>query len=60
MDSGLKYFVFAYRDSRGGGTYHSLAKDAQEAEKRLRSFLNRKRPFRKYAITLESVMPVMD
>jgi hypothetical protein len=52
-----KYFVFSFRDDRGGGTFYALAHTAQEAEKRLRSFLHRKRPFRKYTITLEQELP---
>ena len=52
-----KYFVFSFRDDRGGGTFYALAHTAQEAEKRLRSFLHRKRPFRQYTITLEQELP---
>lgn len=53
----MKYFVFSYRDARGGGTFYGLAATAEEAERRLRSFLHRKRPFRKYTITLEQELP---
>ena len=52
-----KYFVFTFRDDRGGGTFYALADTAQEAERRLRSFLNRKRPFRRFTITLEQELP---
>lgn len=53
----MKYYVFSYRDARGGGTFYGLAATAEEAERRLRSFLHRKRPFRKYTITLEQELP---
>ena len=51
------YYVFSYRDARGGGTFHALALTASEAEQRLRRWLNRKRPFRRYTITLEQELP---
>jgi len=52
-----KYFVFSFRDAKGGGTWYGLAASAAEAERRLRSWLNRKRPFRRYTITLEQELP---
>lgn len=52
------YFVFSYRDHKGGGTFHALASTTEEAERRLRRWLNRKRPYRKYTITLIETVPV--
>lgn len=53
----MKCFVFSYRDARGGGRFYGMATTAEEAERRLRSFLRRKRPARKYIITLEQELP---
>lgn len=53
----MKYYVFTYRDNAGGGRRWILAENQQEATKRLKQFLNRFHPFRKYKITLENVTP---
>ena len=50
-------YVFSYRDARGGGTFYGLAPTAEEAERRLRSFLRWKRPARRFIITLEQELP---
>lgn len=52
----MKYYVFTYWDNAGGGRRWILAKNQQEATKRLKQFLNRFHPFRKYRIYLENVM----
>lgn len=52
-----KYYVYTYWDGVGGGKRWILATSEKEARKRLRQFLNRYHPFRKYSIQLENVTP---
>ncbi len=53
----MKYYVYTYYDSVGGGRRYILAEDERDALKRLKRFLNEHHPFRKYTINLETIMP---
>lgn len=53
----MKYYVYVYWNSIGGGRHYILAEDAVTAYKRLRRHLNDHHPFRRYHIRLDQVLP---
>ena len=53
----MKYYVFMFWDRSGSGRHYVLATSEEDATKRLRQILQRRHPFRHFAIKLEQVMP---
>lgn len=54
----MKYYVFSYWDEKGGGTMNILEHDEKKAMKKLKQYLNKYHPFRKFQIKLDQVIDV--
>ena len=52
-----KYYILTWKTRRHSGTWHSLAPDVDEAERRLRRWLHSRYPGQRAIVTLASTLP---
>lgn len=53
-----RYYVFSYRDNCGGGRRYILAQTKKDALRKLRAFLKKHHPDRKYRIEFDERIEV--
>lgn len=54
----MKHITLAYTSAVKTGRWYGIASDAEEAERRLRRYLNRRHPRLTFTVTLVESVPV--